>query len=349
MNNEKKINLTTPPVLAFERKLDPSDALMYAGKWDEKEKTERWNPIKIREKAVRGTISNRLKTKNDDSAKFDAKIDNPNLQRVDVASLPSDCDTLRLSFTIKVLGNIGDPSACSKPDYRKKLKEIVQGYVNEFAFDELAKRYAFNIANARFLWRNRLGAEDVEVHVNHWQNGKISKSWKFDALKISTRHFECKPEFKDDIAALSHLIKNGLSNKEFTLLEVVAFARMGKGQEVFPSQELILDKSKDEKSKVLYSVGEIAALHSQKIGNAVRTIDSWYPSDNIGEPEPIPVEPYGSVTSLGKAYRQPKEKTDFYNLLDNWVIKNNKPKNNDQHFVIAILIRGGVFGESEKE
>ncbi|MFG9942851.1 type I-F CRISPR-associated protein Cas7f/Csy3 [Pseudomonas aeruginosa] len=41
----------------------------------------------------------------------------------------------------------------------------------------------------------------------------------------------------------------------------------------------------------------------------MRTIDTWYPDeDGLG---PIAVEPYGSVTSQGKAYRQPKQKLDF--------------------------------------
>jgi CRISPR-associated protein Csy3 len=60
------------------------------------------------------------------------------------------------------------------------------------------------------------------------------------------------------------------------------------------------------------------------------------------------VEPYGSVTTQGKAYRQPKEKVDFYNLLDGWIIKDKTPDVEQQHFVIATLIRGGVFGDADK-
>ena len=44
----------------------------------------------MRAKSVRGTISNRLKTKDQDPAKLDAAIENPNLQTVDVATLPAD-------------------------------------------------------------------------------------------------------------------------------------------------------------------------------------------------------------------------------------------------------------------
>ncbi len=61
---------------------------------------------------------------------------------------------------------------------------------------------------------------------------------------------------------------------------------------------------------------------------------------------PIAVEPYGSVTTQGKAYRQPKQKLDFYTLLDNWLLKDQVPPVEQQHFVMAVLIRGGVFGDA---
>jgi CRISPR-associated protein Csy3 len=66
-------------------------------------------------------------------------------------------------------------------------------------------------------------------------------------------------------------------------------------------------------------------------------------------PFPIAVEPYGSVTTLGMAFRQPKQKKDFYSIFDAWVLDGKAPAPADQHFAMAVLIRGGVFGESGKE
>ena len=108
-----KTELKTASVLAFERKLDVSDALFSAGRWDERQQDKNWPGIIVREKSVRGTISNRLKTKDQDPAKLDAKIQSPNLQTVDVATLPSDTDTLRVRFTLRVLSGMGTPSACN--------------------------------------------------------------------------------------------------------------------------------------------------------------------------------------------------------------------------------------------
>lgn len=329
--------LETASVLAFERKLANSDALMYSGRWNERNDHGNWQPIPIQQKDVRGTISNRMKSAiANDPAKLDAEIEKANLQRVDVAALPFDADTLKVSFTLRILGDLANPSACNSPDYQAALAEKVNSYIQANSFSELAKRYAENLANGRFLWRNRVGAEAVEVHVSHESN-----HWVFDSYDFNLRQFSSQ---EGDLQALSQVIETGLGGDSYAFVTVDAFVKLGQGQEVFPSQELILDKGKSEKSKVLYDVKEVAAIHSQKIGNALRTIDTWYPAaDDVG---PIAVEPYGSVTNRGTAYRQPKEKMDFYNLLDNWITKDQAPELEQQHYVIATLIRGGVFGKA---
>ena len=341
------IALKTASVLAFERKLDPSDALFFAGGWAQREASASWKPVAVREKSVRGTISNRLKTKDQDQLKLDAAIQNPNLQTVDVATLTSDADTLKVRFTLRVLGGTGTPSACNDADYRHKLLETVQGYVQVQGFGELARRYAANLANGRFLWRNRIGAEQVEVRIARLVNGLPVSTWTFDALSLSLRDFEAPATSQAALNEVAALIAEGLSGQQHVLLELTAFVRLGAGQEVFPSQELILDRGRGDKSKTLYTVSGIAAMHSQKLGNAVRSIDTWYTGAN--ENGPIAVEPYGAVTTQGKAYRQPKLKDDFYSLFDGWLIKGQAPALGQQHFVMATLIRGGVFGDAGKD
>lgn len=325
--------IKTASVLAFERKLANSDAVMYSGNWQ----GDVWQPVRIQEKAVRGTISNRLKSAlASDSTKLDAEIQKANLQRVDVAALPMDADTLKVTFTLRVLGNLSTPSVCNDQEYQAALQEVIEGYIAEHGFVELAARYAENLANGRFLWRNRIGAEAIEVHVSSGE-----QHWKFDAQNYSLREFS---QPKGDLKALAQVIEAGLRGESFALLTVNAFVHLGAGQEIFPSQELVLD-SNSKKSKVLYQVSDVAAMHSQKVGNALRTIDTWHPMvESLGA---IAVEPYGSVTSRGVACRQPKEKMDFYTLLDKWVTKGEKPATEQQHYVMAVLIRGGVFGEKE--
>jgi CRISPR-associated protein Csy3 len=342
MANDK---IKTASVLAFERKLANSDALMYAGNWQDRQDENKWKPIYIQEKSVRGTISNRLKNAiASDPAKLDNEIQKANLQTVDAAALPFGADTLKVSFTLRVLGDLETPFVCNNPAYQAALATKITNYVSTHGFSELARRYAENIANGRFLWRNRVGAEDVEVRVTYVLNEKPENIWIFNSLDFNLRDFVKQPT--DELASLTSVIEQGLTNKGFVLLKIEAFARLGEAQEIFPSQELILEKDKNnKKSKTLYQVDKIAAMHSQKIGNALRTIDTWHPE--VDEFGPIAIEPYGSVTTRGTACRQPKAKEDFYSLLDNWIIKDNEPSIGQQHYVMATLIRGGVFGQAE--
>lgn len=336
--------LQTASVLAFERKLDPSDALFFSGDWSARDQNQAWQPVALREKSVRGTISNRLKAREQDPAKLDAQIENPNLQAVDVATLPADADTLKVQFTLRVLGGTGAPSACNNDAYQQKLRATVAGYVQENGFIELARRYAANLGSGRFLWRNRIGAEQVQVQVDHLKDGRATQSWLFNALAHRLHDLLAPDSERAALDELARLMAGGLAGDSHVLLRVTAFVRLGAGQEVFPSQELILDRGRGDKSKTLYAVDGVAAMHSQKIGNALRTIDTWYPgADGNG---PIAVEPYGSVTTQGKAWRQPKQKIDFYNLLDGWILKDKVPELEQQHFVMAVLVRGGVFGEA---
>jgi CRISPR-associated protein Csy3 len=339
--------LKTASVLAFERKLDPSDAIFSAGNWDDRNTGKHWPAIRMTEKSVRGTISNRFKTKDQDPSKLDAAIEKPNLQTVDVAMLPQECDTLKASFSLRVLSGAGQPSACNDIDYQNKLIKTVQTYVQTNRFEELAQRYAYNLANGRFLWRNRMGAEQVEIHVSHMRDGKAQATFVFDALQLSLRDFSKTGNAAKDLGELAKLIQEGLTGNEHVLLYVKSYVRLGAGQEVFPSQELILDKASSGKSKTLYSVDGVAGMHSQKLGNAIRCIDDWYEGSDVNGL--IAVEPYGSVTTQAKAYRQPKQKADFYTLLDDWMLKDKTPSIEQQHYVMAVLVRGGVFGDSGKE
>jgi CRISPR-associated protein Csy3 len=166
-------------------------------------------------------------------------------------------------------------------------------------------------------------------------------------MQLTLRDFDEPKSGARDIQALADLIAQGLAGQSHLLLRITAYARLGAAQEVYPSQELILEKGNSKKSKTLYSVQGVAGIHSQKLGNALRTIDTWY--NDSAELGPIAVEPYGSVTTLGKACRKPTEKLDFYTLLDGWLLKDKVPVLDQQHFVIATLIRGGVFGDASKD
>jgi len=338
----------TASVLAFEKKLVPSDGFMYGTTWEKRNDKNSLTPLKLQEKSVRGTISNRLKAAiKNDPLKLNAEVEKPNLQRVDSCGLAMNQDTLKLSFTLKILSGVEYPSACNNQLFNDSYTKAAKEYIEKEKFSELARRYASNIANGRFLWRNRVGAENIEVQVKVL-NSELGKGWVFDATQISIRDFDSS---STDIEELGQKIAQALSGEtDFLLLDIAAFAQVGKAQDVYPSEELVLDKgnSKTKKSKILYHVDAIAAIHSQKIGNALRSIDTWYPEFEEVTTGPIAIEPYGAVTNLGKAYRNPKDKADFFTLFDQFARGEELPDKNSEHYVMAVLVRGGVFGESEK-
>ena len=329
-------------VLAFEKKLVPSDGQMYGTTWDNKEDK---TALKLVEKSVRGTIANRLKPAiKNDPAKLNAEVEKPNLQTVDSCALGAEQDTLILKFSLKVLGGIKEPSACNNSVFLKTYQEAVTAYVEKEQFKELGLRYAINLANGRFLWRNRVGTEFIEVEVKDL----ISKeSWKFDAKSFNVRSIQSDNK---EVMDLGEKIAKALaSDDEFLMLEITTYAKVGKAQEVYPSEELVLDKGRGKKSKILYHVSDTAAMHSQKIGNALRSIDTWYPEFGTESGNgAIAIEPYGAVTNMGKAFRTPKEKKDFYTFFDKFAQGEKLDSVEDEHYVMAVLVRGGVFGQSDK-
>ncbi len=70
--------LSTASVLAFERNLDISDAVF--SQYNSEQTSSEVNIVEVKEKSVRGTISNRLKGSAADSAKIDNQIQNANPQ-----------------------------------------------------------------------------------------------------------------------------------------------------------------------------------------------------------------------------------------------------------------------------
>lgn len=327
MSSKKTNVITLPEVLAFSRQLEVSDGLMHAGNWQDDitnmAETD-WQDIALIEKRNRATHSQY-------SAK-DADKSKSNLSWGDDASIPHDTDTLKLSFSLKIMGSLEQATACNKPEFQMALTEKVDEYREEAQFTELAKRYAYNIVNARYLWRNRVGAEKVMVRLKTADGALDFNSYDYPLNSFDDTASDERFE------KLVAILEKGLSGAGFEYIEIQTFAKIGKGQRVWPSQEMVLNVPAGEKSRILFAINECAAIHSEKIGNAIRTVDTWYADDAI---TPIAVEPYGSVTTKGEAHRI--SKNDFYKLLIKW-LNDDVITADDKHFVIATLIRGGVFG-----
>jgi len=160
--------LTLPSVLAFDRKLEPSDALMYSGDWKDIKNENAWQAIELFERRNRAVKSNFKQEVLDHEEELQKQIAEANLAWGDDAALNHENDTLKVSFSLRVVGGLDKPSVCNKVEFESAYSEKIKDYI-ESDIAELANRYACNIANGRFLWRNRVGAQDVKIIVkqNH--------------------------------------------------------------------------------------------------------------------------------------------------------------------------------------
>ncbi|MFH7587343.1 type I-F CRISPR-associated protein Csy3 [Oceanimonas smirnovii] len=330
-------NFNLPTVLSFDRKLEPSDGLMFSGNWSDVENDGNWLPIQLFERRNRAVKSNFSKEVLADEEQLQKQVAEANLSWGDDAALKHGQDTLRLNFSLRIVAGVEIPAVCNNTMFEDRFNEVVAGYM-QTGIKELAERYAYNIANGRFLWRNRVGAEQIKIRVS----GKcLVESLEFDAYDYS---LNCTKANDEQVDKLAQVILSGLTGEERPVLKVEAFAQLGDAQRVWPSQEMVLTKG--EKSRYLFELDGVAAMHCEKIGNALRTIDDWYPKFSETN-KPIAIEAYGSVTQRGVAYRS--SKNDFKTLLLKWLSSESSEKlsDEDKHFVVAMLIRGGVFGEGE--
>lgn len=345
-------------MLAFARSVQITEGLFYATS-DSKSDTK--IPIEILEKGVRGQTSQ-------DNAKDKAGLSNP--QSVEYAIIPQGHDGVILSFSIRFMPLSLSPHACNNTDVGVSYERLAAAYRSAGGFKTLALLYAWNIANARFAWRNRFQTDAMAVKVETG-NGTALVFNPF-LLKLDI------PATRDDLVAalvegsgadLDELIggiAHGLSNEDqnaFTV-KIAWNAAMEPGQEIFPSQEYIRDEKVDKqlsrvfaKLPTFHNGRELmqASMHSQKIGAALRHIDIWHGSEEHNAP--IAINPYGGVQETSAVLRNPKSKRSFYDLrakaedLISGIEAANSPEDisGDAHFVMANLIRGGVFGASGKK
>lgn len=341
-------------MLAFARSVQITEGLFFGTSSTQSKVV---TPIEVLEKGVRGQSS-------EDKAK-NPGLSNP--QSVEYAIVPQGHDGVQLSFSVRFMPLSLKPHACNNTDVGAAYVRLATAYSNAGGFGALALLYLWNIANARFAWRNRFQSDSMSVRIETDGDSPLV----FNPLKLSldtpaTREALVSSLSEGTAADLNAVIAGisyGLSNEErgaYTL-KVRWNATMEPGQEVFPSQEYIRDEKADKqlsrvfaKLPTFHAGRELmqASMHSQKIGAALRHIDIWHGSET-----PIAVNPYGGVQETSDVLRDQKSKRSFYDLrakaedLITGIEAASSPEeiSGDAHFVMANLIRGGVFGASGKK
>jgi len=283
-----------------------------------------------------------------------------NIQQTESAKLDSKADALIVRFGLSMLDMADGLDSCVAAD--KESGKMMRATFDDFVvrskhsqgLQEVASRYARNIANGRWLWRNRTIARSIEIEVSC--KGEVLA--RFDAKQIATNTFG---NYSEGELVIAREIARQMRGDSMDGLTVTARLSMPtKGVvEVFPSQNYIENKPKGF-SRPLYKLGHPAAfisdavndtrvmgraaLRDQKIFNAIRTIDTWYPSFPDTQ-LPIPVEPLGASLSHQEFFRPAK--TSSFEMMKR--LAQIDPDSTEGMYCIAALDRGGVYGESDKK
>lgn len=248
--------------------------------------------------------------------------------------------------------------------FRASFKDFIEKAKNSEGIQEVARRYVRNIINGRWLWRNRSVAEHILIKVSEiieQDQSQTTKNYKliaeFNALDYCLKSFDDVSENENKIA---NILVKGMQGDVNSGLHIEAIVDFGMGGvEVFPSQNYLEEKPKGF-SRSLYQLNPIrperqakdnqflgqAAIRDQKIGNALRTIDTWYDKFLENDSKPIPVEPNGASLDAQDFFRVDKKKKDSaFDILKE--IRSLDPNSDKGMFLIACLIRGGVYSEGE--
>lgn len=349
-----------PTMLSFTRSIEPSEALMFGYNSE----TEREIPIEVVETGQRGQ-SSQEKLNDEDADKSLAGSSNP--QIIEIARMPVGADKLIIRCAVRFMPNAMQPSATDSGESHEAYRELAKAYADAGGFEVLAERYLENIAAGRIAWRNRSLSDSARVFVSYGESAVVFDPFVLEPGEILGRDAIKAAVVADsdgDVDELIAHIQTGLS-REPRNIEIEWRGDVVENAEVYPSQEYKFsadDKSAKSKkydgtpARFLASVkswdGQSrirqAAMHSQKIGAAIRAIDDWHGDSFYGA---IPVNPYGGIQEAGVALRHRNGKApSFYDLARNpdaikLPSKGDSPTK-DHHFFVANLIRGGVFGRS---
>lgn len=249
--------------------------------------------------------------------------------------------------SIAVPGKSKEELAAFIRQFRDSLTTFIEQEKDGSALIEVANRYARNLLNGRWLWRNRTMAQAIELSVRRDDEALAC----VEALSIPMQHFR---DYVEAERAVGEVIASGLRGDARTTLHVSARVDFGfsGGVEVYPSQNYLQDKPTGF-ARSLYYLGDSAcalegfgglrqlgqaALRDQKVCNALRTIDTWYAPNADIPVKPIPVEPQGANLEAQAFFRTHGDNTAF-----DYIKRLATLDENEKMFMLACLVRGGVY------
>lgn len=349
-----------PGVLSFQRCVVISDGLFW-NLFPDGSRT----PLHVVRHGIRGTqsVANTGSKSSGATVKSSGRDVN-NIQTTDTAKLDPSASALLITFAIRFLDVRDALFACAPGkeqdaavvgEMRANFADFTEKAIAAGALRQLALRYARNLLNGRFAWRNRSAAAAMQVRV--LGDGGTELLAESDAFAIPLNQFDSPTPAEEALAVRIAAGLVGAEKKSATLLVEATIEFGSGGVEVFPSQNYLEDKAKGfarplytvgrpEKSEIPHTTQRLgqAALRDQKLNNAIRTIDTWYEEyPTIGRP--IPVEPNGANLTEQRFLRDSKKASGFEILKR---ISSVEPSSEEGLFLLACFVRGGVFSGGDK-
>lgn len=350
--------LILPTMLSYKRSISQGRALMFACSDLSGSDPE---PLLVEVACLRGTKAfdiwkniEEAKKQNLALEKGIHEVTTPNPQRVESAFMPENKPYLKVSFSAKYLANSRAPHMCNNLAVGGLFKDVVRHYTRLEGFQYLGLRYAVPLATGMWMWRNNDEAFEKRIKITVVSSAK-QQVFEFNPGYNAFSYAELTAADQKKVTELGSLIGHHLAHEPLAI-NVEAVYHMGGGTQAYPSQEMVMgDRDKGDLSRTLYKVSQggiknQAALHEQKIGNAMRCIDDWHGHEQFGVQA---VEPLG-VVSTHQASTRVESKRDFFSLCKSklvlWRNELESAKSlatitdlHDLHYVMAVLVRGGAF------
>ncbi|UYM17673.1 type I-F CRISPR-associated protein Cas7f/Csy3 [Endozoicomonas euniceicola] len=349
-----------PTFLSYSRSSAPSAALMFAEKYD-----GQIAPLEIHTLRGRGA-------KCDYSAghgEQDTDLGQWMPLAQDICQLPHNAPRLRIIFSLKYLPNSLTPNSCNSLDWIRRLEQLSKQYALRGGYLYQAHCQMDALFQGLPFWRNN-DSEAMSITITNISD-KILPPYRFGNLPCEANYLADTDKAQFD-SLVSNIARALTGQRKILRLRISASLQKDILEEIHPSEEFVQkfpdwlkekhhQQKKYQKSRyyAFYRLGDIrqAMLNSTKISAGLRW-DLWNNSKDI-----VPVSVYGLNTRTHQALRGRGSNQDFYSLLrkvesfnktlnefnGNMLSEENINKFGDIHFVMANLIKGGVYSRDSSK
>ena len=338
-----------PSNFAFRRSFVIADAAMYNYFKSE----DRETPLTVVEHGIRGT-----QNVADNTAKAEGERDVSNIQTTQTAKTHNDADGFIARFGLRLNDINHALESCAglkAEETRTSLDAFIAKSLKSNAPELISQRFARNIVNGRWLWRNRVTASTIQIECSHDDNSIAS----INSFDVPMHHFD-KPTKAEK--AVAKVLEAGMRGDRTSNLDVAAEVSFGinGSVEVFASQNYVSNKPTGFARPLYKLIGEVdrqkptedgfyvvgqAAIRDQKISNAIKTVDTWYPGFEDFQ-HIIPIEPNGANLDTMNFHRPANGAASAFNIFRR--LDDIDPVSDDGLYALAIIIRGGVLSVSDK-